>query len=63
MTRKQALDLIKSKAAQGDLAACTRIYCEHRISREAYDAAVEAGRKFGEFLRTRDAAKPIDVAL
>lgn len=59
MTRKQALEIIKSKAAQGDLAACTRIYCEHRISRAAYDAAVDAGRKFGEAIRKRDAEKQV----
>ncbi len=48
-TRKQVTEWIKSAAAQGDLKTCTRLYCENRISRAAYDAAVNAGRNFARY--------------
>jgi len=57
MTRKDAINWIKTYAAQGNMAACTRIYIEHRISRKVYDEAVAAGRAFGRFIEQRDAAK------
>lgn len=57
MTRKQALANVKAFAAAGNLAACTRIFIEGRLSRAAYDQAVEDGRKLGAFVVKRDAAK------
>lgn len=54
MTRQQAIANIKAAAAKGDMKACTRIYCENRISRAVYDAAVEAGRSLGAFIAKRD---------
>ena len=56
MTHTEALKVIKAHAAAGDLKACTRVYCENRISRAAYDQAVEDGRKLGAFIAKRDAA-------
>lgn len=57
MTRTQAIQLIKSYAAVGDMKACTRIFCEARISRAVYDQAVTDGRAFGAFIAKRDAAQ------
>ncbi len=57
MTRTQALANVKAHAAAGNLAACTRILIENRISRAAYDQAVDAGRALGAMIAARDAAK------
>lgn len=57
MTRSQAIANIKAYAAAGDMKACTRIYCEARISRAVYDQAVTDGRSLGAFIAKRDAAK------
>lgn len=59
MTRAQALSAIQCAAARGDMAACTRVFCEHRISRAAYDEAVAKGRARGEWIRKRDAEAAI----
>jgi len=55
MTRSQAIAHIKANAAKGDIKACTRIFCEVRISRAAYDQAITDGRALGEFIAKRDA--------
>ncbi len=56
MTRTNATAHIKAQAAAGNMAACTRIYIESRISRAAYDQAVADGRALGAFIAKRDAA-------
>lgn len=53
MTRKKALEVISSYVAQGDMAAATRVYCEHGISRKAYDAAIEKGRSLAAMVASR----------
>ncbi len=53
--RKQVLALIKVAAGHGDMATCTRLYAENRISRRAFDEAVEAGRQLATFVKSRDA--------
>ena len=54
MTRSDAIKHIKAHAAAGNMAACTRIYCEARISRAVYDQAVADGRALGAFIAKRD---------
>lgn len=48
MSRKELTDAIKYAPAAGDLKTCTRLYVEHRISRAAYDLAVETGRSMAK---------------
>lgn len=43
-TRKQALELIKNAAAQGDMKSATRHYIENRVSMEAFRNAVREGQ-------------------
>ena len=62
MKRADAIRLIESYAAEGDDKAAMRIYIENRISRQVFDAAMEKGRRFGAFVRARDAAKAQQVA-
>lgn len=57
MKRADAIRLIESHAAQGDDKAALRIYVENRIGRQAFNEAVAKGRRFGDFVRARDAAK------
>ena len=57
MNRKQAILAIRAAAGQGDMATCTRLYCENRISRKAYDQAIADGRALAAFCKKRDAAK------
>lgn len=57
MNRTQALANVKAAAAAGDIKRCTRLYIENRLSRAAYDQAVEAGRALGAMIAKRDAAK------
>ena len=56
MTRKQAIDAIKAAGARGDQQAFLRLYVENRISRAVADAAYREGKRFGEFVRSRDAS-------
>lgn len=56
MKRTDAMAVIHAAAARGDIARCTQVFCEHRISRAVYDEAVRKGRAFGDFVRQRDAA-------
>lgn len=56
-TRKQVLALIYTAGAENDIKAYTRLYIENRISLKAAKEAFEAGRKFGAFVRQRDAGK------
>jgi hypothetical protein len=53
--RQQILAAIKTAAAQGDMKTATRLFCEHRISRDAYDQAVESGRSLARMVAARDA--------
>lgn len=53
--RERILAAIKTAAAQGDLKTATRLFCEHRISRAAYDAAVQSGRALAAMIAARDA--------
>jgi len=57
MNRKQAIAHVKAFAAAGNLAACTRIFIEGRLSRAVYDQAVEDGRALGAMIAKRDANK------
>lgn len=61
MKRADAIRLIESYAAQGDDKAALRIYIENRISRKVFDEAIAKGRRFGNFVRARDAAKAAGV--
>lgn len=45
MTRAQALRAIAYHVAAGDMAMATRVYCENRISRRAFDEAVAKGQQ------------------
>lgn len=45
MTRAQALRAITYHVAAGDMAMATRVYCENRISRRAFDEAVAKGQQ------------------
>ena len=56
LPRKKALDLIRAAGAQDDRKAFVRLYVENRISRAAADKAWLEGKRFGTFLRQRDAA-------
>lgn len=58
MTRTEALKVVKAHAAAGDIKAATRVFIENRMSRAAYDQAVEAGRQLGAMIAARDAVKP-----
>lgn len=62
MKRADAIRLIESYAAQGDDKAALRIYIENRISRKVFDEAMAKGRRFGNFVRARDAAKAAGVS-
>lgn len=54
MTRKQqVLAAIKTAAAQGDMKTATRLFIEHRISRELYDQTVEAGRSLAALVNAQ----------
>jgi hypothetical protein len=55
MTRAQALKAITSYAAAGDLSMATRIFCENRISRKAFDEAVAKGQRLATFVNTTNA--------
>jgi len=50
MTRTQRLEAIKAAAGRDDMRACMRLFCEGRLSRSAYDAAVIAGRNLASYL-------------
>jgi len=49
-TRKQALELIKNAAAQGDMKTATRHYIENRVSMDAFRDAVRAGQSLSKGL-------------
>lgn len=53
MTRKRALELITSYVAQGDTDMATRIYCENRISRAAFDEAYRKGQNLAALVASR----------
>lgn len=55
MNRTQAIEAIKSAAAQGDLKTATQIFCNHRVSRAAYEDAVQAGRNFAAYVAANQA--------
>jgi hypothetical protein len=55
MTRTQALKAITSYAAAGQLDMATRIYCEHQISRKAFDEAVAKGQRLATFVNSNHA--------
>lgn len=57
MKRADAIRLIEGFAAKGDNKAALRIYVENRIGRQTFKEAMARGRRFGNFVRTRDAAK------
>lgn len=55
MTQAQALRAITSYAAAGQLDMATRIFCEKRISRKAFDEAVAKGQRLATFVNTTNA--------
>lgn len=58
MKRADAIRAIEANAAQGDDKAAMRTYIEHRsIGRQTFNEAMARGRRFGNFVRARDAAK------
>ena len=56
MKRADALKWIKYHASQNDMASCTRVFIESKLSREAYNQAIDDGREFGAFIKKRDEA-------
>lgn len=63
MKRADAIRLIESHAAQGDDRAALRIYVENRVRFQAFNEAMKRGRRFGEFVRARDAAKAAEAMI
>lgn len=57
LTRKQALEAIKSAGALNDQQSFVRLYTENRISLSAAKEAFAAGKRFTKFIEQRDAAK------
>ena len=51
MTRAQALRAITYHVAAGDMAMATRVYCENRIGRRAFDEAVAKGQQLAAAVR------------
>lgn len=58
MKRQQLLNLIRTAAAEDDGRTLTRLYIENRISWDAFNVAVNEGRKWGAFIKARDAVGP-----
>lgn len=55
MNRAQALRAITYHAAAGDMGMATRVYCENRISRRAFDEAVIKGRNLAAVVEAKPA--------
>ena len=53
MNRKQVLELIKLAIADGDTQTATRLYCDNRISRVAFDNACYLGEQLKAKLNNR----------
>lgn len=54
MTRKAALEAIKSAGALNDHKAFVRLYTENRVSLATAKEAFAAGRRFAQFIDRRD---------
>ena len=56
MKRQQILESIKLAIAEGDKQTATRLYVEHRLSRQAFDEACAQGEALKRTLNGRKAS-------